>query len=161
MVVADTLVAEYGGRLDSSLILAICSEYDDEIEARGVLRALADNAGASTSQMTLDTNPVDDSGSSVSGSTLATDDDQVERAFQDWTTSQHDDDRSSQSSAPDVSLDRESDPISFLKGLFPRRERIELDLALQDAGLDVEVCHDQSSKSIFTDLSMLSLQSRP
>jgi hypothetical protein len=31
------------------------------------------------------------------------------------------------------------DPITFLKNLFPKRERIEIQLALEDAGEDVEV----------------------
>lgn len=60
----------------------------------------------------------------------------VERPSQLRRTSSRPQPRLGGSAAQDTSTD---DPITFLKNLFPKRERIEIQLALEDADVDVEV----------------------
>lgn len=155
---SERLLSEFSPRLDSALVLAIAADAgdgdQDEADTRATLQALADATSESSydevpTRSIVDINDNDDTSESTnteatSLSTANTDDEAVERAFQAWTIedSQLDEetqkdlsaDFTSQSSAT-VSLD----PISFLKNLFPKRERIELQVAFSDAGEDVEV----------------------
>lgn len=92
--------------------------------------------------------------SSVTGQTSppSVDEDAVDRAFKEWTLGEQDDgDPHSPGypkqpfvGSPDF-VHMASDAISFLKTLFPKRERIELQLALEDAGQDIEVGFCRSS----------------
>lgn len=176
----ERLLPVYEHRLDSSLILAICSEYDDddhedpaqssnaEQQARSTLDALSeaaaattttldeeaasasqawDNADASSTTMTSVSDAAAGSTKDQTSSAAATTDEDehdVERAFRDWTLQ---DDARAITDSNDHGIvhqsyqdyDALSDPISFLKNLFPKRQRVELDLALQDAHGDVEV----------------------
>ena len=148
----DRLVAEYASRLDSALILAISSEYhddsqDDETAARATLNALAD-AATSGQQPTIpasfQNNEIEGAPSSVG--TTTTDEEEVERAFRDWSLQERDT-KSTSSNEEEDSKDvfsstiNATDPISFLKSLFPRRDRVELDLAFQDSSESIEVSY--------------------
>ena len=62
--------------------------------------------------------------------------DDAERPSQLRRTSSRPPPRVGRSNSQTASTD---DPITFLKNLFPKRERIEIQLALEDAGDDVEV----------------------
>lgn len=105
----------------------------------------------------------DDDRSTTTSTTLSTtDDEEVERAFRDWSlreSGEYTSDGEEIDILPSASLKRNdgsaatttptskgydspvnaSDPISFLKTLFPKRQRLELDLMLQDHENDVEV----------------------
>lgn len=78
-------------------------------------------------------------------SPASTDEEAVERAFREWSLGEHEDLQDDSDPKKDYSNGTPTfaqlarDPIAFLRTLFPKRERIELQLALEDAGEDVEV----------------------
>jgi hypothetical protein len=162
----DRLAQEYSSRLDSALVLAICSEYtdDEESAARSTLDTLAAESSNGVDTTSAGAGAATDDAQSSSGSasksSAATDEEIVERAFRDWTlsTSEIQDSTVADSSASSSSLNSfydsgdgfkalssesnnasTNDPVTFLKNLFPRRQTVELELAYQDAGEDVEV----------------------
>jgi len=160
---SERLLSEFSPRLDSALVLAIAADADNasgdhqdqsEADARATLQALAD----ATSEESYNPPYVpsaqqdamsEDTATTETASTLTsttTDDEAVERAFQEWSTedSQLEDDDAHKDlnvmytgndNLNNISLD----PISFLKNLFPKRERIELQVAYSDADEDIQV----------------------
>ena len=149
----ERLLSDYAPALDSALILAISFEYDDgspdgETAARSTLNALL--VAAATVEPDIHINNLGNGhivngreDTSSSNSTGTTDEEEVERAFRDWAIQEKEDDSSSSNddNLKDTLTDTMNtiDPISFLKSLFPKRDRIELDLAFQDAQEDIEV----------------------
>jgi hypothetical protein len=168
---SERLLDEFSPRLDSALVLAIAADADSagggdrdqhEADARATLQALAD----ATSEESY--NPPDvpsaqdevmseDTATTESASTLTTTDDEaVERAFQEWSTedSQLDDDAAHKDlnliyTENDSMNNASLDPISFLKNLFPKRERIELQVAYSDADYDIQVSQSHISAPRF------------
>lgn len=158
---SERLLADFSPRLDSALVLAIAADaaHGDgdqesaEANARVTLQALADavddepysNATILKPVLDMSDNETESATEATSIATTATDDEAVERAFQAWTI---EDSRLDDDAEPkDLNATFESgwsatadlDPISFLKNLFPKRERIELQVAFSDANDDVEV----------------------
>lgn len=159
---SERLLDEFSPRLDSALVLAIAADADSatgdrdqhEADARATLQALADATSeesypppdiASAHQDDVS----EDTATTETASTLTsttTDDEAVERAFQEWSTedSQLDDDTAHKDlnaiyTENDDVNNASLDPISFLKNLFPKRERIELQVAYSDAEDDIQV----------------------
>lgn len=170
---SERLLSEFSPKLDSALILAIAADANNggddhqeqhEADARATLQALAD----ATSEETY--NPLDnigndaaaaqdalsattDTASTLTSTTTSTTDDEeaVERAFQAWSIedSQLDDEESHKDLIVFSQTDASLDPISFLKNLFPKRERIELQVAFEDAGEDIQVSSQVKGRNIF------------
>jgi hypothetical protein len=160
---SERLLQEFSPKLDSALIMAIAADVDEAdhdggMAARSTLLALAeatgdDNYSQSSSTTLINNNDAEmdrfsenASTATTETTTATTDEEAVERAFEAWTVeeSQMDDQREKELSLPllDSNSDMEvsqQDPVSFLKNLFPKRDRIEIQVALDDVGQDVEV----------------------
>ena len=110
---------------------------------------------SSIEDKSVDTAPSTATTATTDGTSPAsTDEEAVEKAFREWSLGEEEDPhnfdtkKDYSNGAPSFAL-LASDPISFLKTLFPKRERIELQLALEDAGQDVEVGRPAQSRAAF------------